>query len=94
MHAVSLIILFVFSNIKCQNIISPSFELVLVGQDHLVDVLEILIKLHEGVVALRVVEFLNLAAELLGEHVGADVFVQFPVVGVGVDAVLGGHIIC
>ena len=70
-----------------------SFELLLVGQDHLVDILKILLKLQEGRVALRVVEFLYLATELLWEHFGADKFVQFPIVGVGVDAVLGIQIL-
>ena len=53
-----------------------SFELALVGLDHLVDVLKVLLKLEQGGVALLVVELLDLAAELLGQHVGADVLVQ------------------
>ena len=52
------------------------FELALVGLDHLVDVLKVLLKLEQGGVALLVVELLDLAAELLGQHVGADVLVQ------------------
>ena len=67
-----------------------SFELALVGLDHLVDVLKVLLKLEQGGVALLVVELLDLAAELLGQHVGADVLVQVLVLRVGVDAILFG----
>ena len=70
-----------------------SFELALVGLDHLVDVLKVLLKLEQGGVALLVVELLDLAAELLGQHVGADVLVQVLVLRVGVDAILFGDII-
>ena len=66
------------------------FELALVGLDHLVDVLKVLLKLEQGGVALLVVELLDLAAELLGQHVGADVLVQVLVLRVGVNAILFG----
>ena len=67
-----------------------SFELALVGLYHLVDVLKVLLKLEQGGVALLVVELLDLAAELLGQHVGADILVQVLVLRVGVDAILFG----
>ena len=67
-----------------------SLELALVGLDHLVDVLKVLLKLEQGGVALLVVKLLDLAAELLGQHVGADVLVQVLVLRVGVNAILFG----
>ena len=74
------------SHAICEKVLL-SFEFVLVGQDHLIHILEMFLKFQEGVKAHRVVKF-QLPTQFLGQGLRANFHVQFCVARVGVGAIL------